>query len=236
MQDRRAWCKRMGLLLGTAGIAGCSGNGHTGPTPSERTYTDQERAEQRRFRGIRGGSLIVDALFRVSAVDLYTEKGYVFARGVFGPKNGSHSSYGGRVEGDRLVMPRTLRYVRFPEGSKYNGQRSFPAFDGAPIVDVTVPVASRISDEALDTARRLRGNLRLKLRLHPETVLVGWDVEHFPDFQPGKRNQFGVLITGAPVYHAVGGDFQRAEIIEGVVVRKGWYIDPKTGQKIETDF
>lgn len=183
-----------------------------------------------------GGALIIDALIPVSAVDLYNEYGLAFAGGVFGPRAASHSSYGGQVAGDRLVVPRTLRYVRFPEDAKFTGRRSYPAYEGEPVVDVTVPVASRISDEALDTARRLRGNLRLKLRLHPETVLVGWDVEHFPDFQPGKRNQFGVLMTGAPVYHAVGGDFREAEIVNGIAVRKGWYIDPKTGQKIETDF
>jgi hypothetical protein len=167
---------------------------------------------------------------------MYAESGFEFARGVFGPKKGSRSSYGGQVDGDRLVVPRTLRLVRFPQGSKFNGSSRFPAYDGTPILDVTVPVASRISDEALDAARRLRGNLRLKLRIHQDTLLVGWDVEHFPNAQPGKRNQFGVLITGAPVYHAVGGDFREAEIINGIAVRKGWYIDPKTGQKIETDF
>jgi hypothetical protein len=52
----------------------------------------------------------------------------------------------------------------------------------------------------------------------------------------GKRDQFGVLLTDAPVYEAVGGDFREAEIVNGIAVRKGWYIDPKTGQKIETDF
>jgi hypothetical protein len=78
--------------------------------------------------------------------------------------------------------------------------------------------------------------MRLKLRLTPETILVGWDVINYPDFQPGKRDQFGVLITGLPVYHAVGGDFREAKIVNGIAVRKGWYIEPKTGQKIETNF
>lgn len=218
------------------GIAALTSGCLSALASSHGSTTDAEKQLRYRFRGIRGGSRIIDALFRVNAVALYTEEGYVFARGVFSPQKRSHSSYGGQVEGDRLVMPRTLRYVRLPPGSKFNGRMIYPAYDGTPIVDVTVPVASRISDEALDTARRLGGNLRLKLRLHPETVLVGWDVVHYPDFQRGKRDQFGMLITGVPVYHAVGGDFQEAQIIEGVVVRKGWYIDPKTGQKIETDF
>lgn len=224
------WLGAVGLFM-----TGCVGSQAHSPSPPA-SATDEDAKLRRRFRGIGGGELIVDALFNLSAVDLYTEHGFVFAGGVFGPKKGSRSSYGGQVEGDRLVVPRTLRYVRFAEGSKYKGQRRFPAYDGTPIVDVTVPVASRISDEALDTARRLKGNLRLKLRIHPDTLLVGWDVEHFPNSQPGKRNQFGVLITGAPVYHAVGGDFREADIVNGIAVRKGWYIHPKTGQKIETDF
>jgi hypothetical protein len=33
-----------------------------------------------------------------------------------------------------------------------------------------------------------------------------------------------------------GGDFQEATVFNGKVLRKGWYIHPKTGQKIETDF
>jgi hypothetical protein len=32
------------------------------------------------------------------------------------------------------------------------------------------------------------------------------------------------------------GDFQEARIFNGQVIRKGWYIHPKTKQKIETDF
>jgi hypothetical protein len=134
-------------------------------------------------------------------------------------------------------VPKTLRMIRYAEDAvmKFNAT-PFVAFDGAVVADVTVPIASRIPDEALDAARRFGGGLRLKLRLTPETILVGWDVVHYPDFQGGKRDRFGVLLTGAPVYHAVGGDFRQAEIVNGIAVRKGWYIDPKTGQKIETDF
>ena len=170
---------------------------------------------------------------------MFLENGLVFQRsaGGFSHKQNLISSYGGAGPGDHLVVPKTLRMIRHEEGARmlFNA-KPFVAFEGAVVADVTVPVASRIPDEALDTARRLGGSLRLKLRLTPETILVGWDVEHFPDFQRGKRNQHGVLMTGAPVYLAVGGDFREAEIINGIAVRKGWYIDPKTGQKVETDF
>lgn len=225
-----AWLAAVGMM-----ITGCmvrQARSQSAPLSA----TDEDAQLRRRFLGIRGGELRVDALFDVNRVGLYEDRGYEFARGVFGPKKGLTSSYGGQVSGDRLVMPRTLRYVRFPHGSQFNGSGRFPAYDGTPIMDVTVPVASRIPDEGLDAARRFGGHMRLKLRIHPDTLLVGWDVKHYPNFQGGKRDQFGVLLTGAPVYEAVGGDFREAEIVNGIAVRKGWYIHPKTGQKIETDF
>jgi len=33
-----------------------------------------------------------------------------------------------------------------------------------------------------------------------------------------------------------GGDFQEAYIYNGKVLRKGWYIHRKTGERIETDY
>lgn len=37
-------------------------------------------------------------------------------------------------------------------------------------------------------------------------------------------------------YRMAGGDFREAKIFNGKVVRPGWYIDKKTGQRIETDY
>jgi hypothetical protein len=105
------------------------------------------------------------------------------------------------------------------------------------VSDVTVPIASRIPEDLLEDLRRdPKGVLRLKLRIHPDTLLVGWDIERRPGFDPKKRDQFGEAVYVAPVHSFVGGDFREASILNGQVVRKGWYIDPKTGQKIETDF
>lgn len=199
----------------------------------------EDAAFKRRFRAIRGGELRIDALVSVGPVALFLENGGVFQAngGGYGSRGRTISSYGGSGAGDNLVVPKTLRMIRYAKGSiPVNHDRPFVAFDGVVVADVTVPVASRITDEALDAARRFGGGLPLKLRLTPETILVGWDVKHYPDFQPNKRDQFGVLLTGAPVYHAVGGDFREAEIVNGKAVHKGWYIDPKTGQTIETDF
>lgn len=101
----------------------------------------------------------------------------------------------------------------------------------------TVPVASRIPDALLDDLRRdPRGLFRLKIRLHEQGVLIGWDIERRPGFDLKKRDRFGEAVYVAPEHSFFGGDFREAKIINGKPVRKGWYIHPVTGQRIETDF
>lgn len=98
-------------------------------------------------------------------------------------------------------------------------------YEGTIIGDYTVPVAERIPEALLDDLRRNpRGNLRLKIRLADDGVLIGWDIE-----RKGFRE-----CTSAE-YEMAGGDFREAERCNGKAVRKGWYID-KSGQKIETDY
>ena len=109
--------------------------------------------------------------------------------------------------------------------------------DGQPIYAITIPVADRIPDDLLDDLRRdPKGTLRIKIRLHLEGVLLGWDIERRPGYDPKKRNVYGNPIFVSAVHSFAGGDFREAEIINGQAVRKGWYIHPKTGQRIETDF
>ncbi len=98
------------------------------------------------------------------------------------------------------------------------------------------PVASRIPHELLQDLRQSRGVFRLKIRLHDDGVLIGWDIERRPGYDPKKRNQYGNPTYVAPVHTFVGGDFREAEIFNGKAVRMGWYIHPKTGERIETDF
>jgi len=40
----------------------------------------------------------------------------------------------------------------------------------------TVKIAKRIPDDLLDEVRARKGTLRLKIRVHPQGVLVGWDL------------------------------------------------------------
>ena len=100
-----------------------------------------------------------------------------------------------------------------------------------------VPVAERIPDDLLDDLRkRPGGGLRIKFRFHPGGILLGWDIERRPGYDPNKRDQYGNPVFVRAVHSFAGGDFREAQIINGEVVRKGWYIHPKTKQRIELDW
>lgn len=114
------------------------------------------------------------------------------------------------------------------DGTSYNGK-----IIGQEIIEVGSRIPQAVAN---DLKRNLSGGLTLKFRMSNQGTLVGWDVVRFPDYKPNNRDQYGSLMYGKPVYSGVGGDFREAEIYNGEVVRKGWYIDKKTGQKIETDF
>ena len=110
-------------------------------------------------------------------------------------------------------------------------------YAGNIIGDELIEVGSRIPQELIDDLKRdPRGNLRLKFRMSDQGTLFGWDIERRPGFDPKKRDQFGEAVYVGPVFSFAGGDFREAEIFNGKPVRKGWYIDRRTGQKIETDY
>jgi len=167
-------------------------------------------------------------------------RGYEFANGTFGT-GFSTSSYG--VGGnDKLVIPKYLRMVRYPRGAKLNSRRSYkdldkPVYEGPSEFEITVSVAERIPEDLLEDLRRApMGTLRLKLRIHPEILLIGWDIERRPGYDPKKLDKWGEISYVGPVYSFAGGDFREAAIFNGQVVRKGWYIDPRTRERIETDY
>ena len=90
---------------------------------------------------------------------------------------------------------------------------------------IKIADASRIPDSLLEDKRRNGGGFRLKIRIHPDGPLIGWDLERGVGTGP----------DGSKFHHA-GGDFQEAYIYQGEVLRKGWFIHPKTGHRIETDY
>lgn len=201
---------------------------------------DPDAALRYKFRGIRGGERRIDAFKKEGGVALYLESGLIFDAGVFN-RGASVSGYGGHSAGDRLVVPKTLRLVRYSANSRMRGGITYPAYDGTPILDVTVPIAERIPDAVLDRVRKYKGSLVLKLRIHPKTLMVGWEVRNGRSY-PFKRDEYGNAYT-TDEDDMVGGDFceRRVQnrIIDGrsvLVESKGWYIDPETGERVEADF
>lgn len=203
------------------------------------------------YRGIPGGGeLYIDADYETNGRSpIYDASGVMFADGQFSPKNNHTRGYFGDEANGGLPVPKALRMLRYPQDAQvnrewYGEQRLYvqPKFLGLPAVDVTVPVASRIPDEALERLRKYRGaSLKLKLRLTRETLLVGWEVRNGKDY-PFKTDKVGNAYT-TDEDTLVGGDFAERrmgwELVNSVVRRvllKGWQIDPRTGQKVEADF
>ncbi|MDB5797035.1 MAG: hypothetical protein JWP36_937 [Paucimonas sp.] len=68
-------------------------------------------------------------------------------------------------------------------------------YEGPIIGDYTIPVAERIPDEVLNDIRAKGGALRLKFRLKPDGVMLGWDIE--------RRAPIGDV----SIHEMPGGDF-----------------------------
>lgn len=187
---------------------------------------------RRKFRGINGVTVVNDALNEKRFITITTDTGRsIQAPAGLGPKGNSILFYGG----DALPVPKSVR-VKWRVGVTDNTTGGDPWLGGTVIGDYTIDVAQRIPQELIDDLRRdPKGNLRIKFRLADDGVLFGWDIERRPGYDPKN----GVTSVAA-VYSFTGGDFQEARLLydsSGKVSRgKGWYIHPKTGQRIETDF
>jgi hypothetical protein len=188
----------------------------------------EDEALRRKFRGLDGGQLWVDSLFHVRGLNIFDENGMVFFShaSMRPPLSRFRGSYGAdfgvpnflRVEWrDRIEME--------PDGALKRGLPGDAFYGGTILGNYTVPVAARIPEALLEERRRNGGGFRLKIRIHPDGPLIGWDLERAPGSAPDGSK-----------YHHPGGDFQEAYIHNGKVLRKGWYIHPRSGERIETDF
>jgi hypothetical protein len=211
--------RRRLLMLAAAGLAGCDqikAIAQPGPLLS-----DADKTLKHKFRGLDGGQLRVDSLFEVNGLNIFDERGKLFFRSAsFIPPTGNAI----RSYGAQFGVPKTLRVewrdkIEMVEDPHLRGIPDGAFHGGTVLGNYTVPVASRIPDDLLDAMRRGVGGFRLKIRIHEDGPLIGWD-----------------LSRGFNLQYFAGGDFREADIENGKVLRKGWYIHPKTGQKIETDF
>ena len=186
---------------------------------------------KRKFRGIGGVSVVLlGSLTEHKFITFTTDSGRSLGAPSGSEQKTRQTSFYG---GDSLSVPKTVRVV-WKEGDVKN---DFPRgwLGGKVVGDYTIEVARRIPQEVVDDLRRdPKGSLRIKFRLADDGVLFGWDIERRPGYDPK-----GGAISVPPVYSFTGGDFKEARGLYVSTTRtleKGWYIDKKTGQKIETDF
>jgi len=139
---------------------------------------------------------------------------------LFGPSMMNATGGGGTNQLGGATVPRWVR-VTWREG--VDEAHGLYWTTGTVVGDYTVPVLERIPAEAFALARAGKNRyLILSFRLRDDGVDFAWMIR---------------LQEGAPFERLMnGGDFQAARMRNGKVVEKGWYIDKKTGQKIETDY
>jgi hypothetical protein len=94
---------------------------------------------------------------------------------------------------------------------------------GKKLGDYRVEVASRIPQEVLQYASAEKGRaIKLMFRILDDDVVLGWCVQE-------SSNK-----GGGWIYSRYGGDFVPASWYNGKLMSMGWYVDKKTGQRIET--
>lgn len=200
-------------------------------TPEQARYLESRERMLKRF-GRPGFELVVDAM-----------DGQEFLGVEFFPEDAKYSIYRSSAQllrnRSKMVLsqpvPERVRVV-WRDSSKFvpDGRALYA---GNIIGDEIIEVGSRIPQALIDDLKRdPRGNLRLKFRMSEQGTLVGWDIQRRPGFDPKKRDEYGEAVYVAPVHSFAGGDFREAKILDGKPVRKGWYLDKRTGRKIETDY
>ncbi len=162
-----------------------------------------------KFRGIRGVVVRTDAIGEKEYVAIISDTNrQIEALSRLGPKNNSILSFSGGA----LPVPKTVG-VTWREGAVSMVIKGPDPWTGGTIVgDYTIEVASRIPDAVIESLRKNpKGDLRIKFRLHPEGVYLGWEIERRPDYDPIKaRTPEGSSIYYPPGYELVGGDFKEA--------------------------
>lgn len=230
---------RRRLVLGSAAgvlLSGCRSTPPPAPkptTPEQARYLESRERMLKRF-GRPGFELVVDAM-----------DGQEFLGVEFFPEDAKYPFYqkgGQRLQTQTQMVlsqpvPERVRVVWRDSSAREFVQGVGGRYAGNIIGDEIIEVGSRIPQALIDDLKRdPRGNLRLKFRMSEQGTLLGWDIQRRPGFDPKKRDEYGEAVYVAPVHSFAGGDFREAKILDGKPVRKGWYLDKRTGRKIETDY
>ncbi|ENO88614.1 hypothetical protein C665_02038 [Thauera aminoaromatica S2] len=233
---RRRFLIRLAVAaLGTHLMAACRVTPPAAPptplTESQARYLESRQRMLQRF-GRPGFELVVDAV-----------AGQEFLGVEFFPEYAKHSFYraGGQTLRSQAKMilsqpvPERAR-ILWRDSDKF-APDGRAVYAGNILGDETIEVGSRIPQEIIDDLERdPRGNLRLKFRMSKDGTLFGWDIQRRPGYDPNLRDPQGRDIHFPAVHSFAGGDFREAEIVNGKVVHKGWYIERRTGRKVETDY
>jgi hypothetical protein len=269
---RRTLCQSLISALGLGGISACS---QPAPRVAQRTYTEEEQRRMHKFRGIGGAEWFLSTLSELNYIHIYDQDGKIVSAPSGLRGQGNIKFRIGQIP-IRLKVTWRIQDPLNPIVDRGRGPASSvnrEVWSGGKLTGTfEIPVANRIPDDLLDDLRRdPKGSLRVKIRLHREGVLLGWDIERRPGFDPKKRDSFGEIAYVAPGWVKTGGDFKEARFLEwlesangtlikapdkrsingvvppelaargirlrnGFLFEPGWYIHPKTGQRIETDF
>lgn len=130
--------------------------------------------------------------------------------------------------GQRNVHLDSAGHGPLKDGTTYNGKI---------IGDEVIQVGARIPRELLkDLKRDPKGGLRLKFRMkrHGSLLLQKSIPAHSNKAVsscPGCQNR-----RHAVVQYPSPASFREAYINNGKIIRPGWYVDRKTGRKIEIDY
>lgn len=188
------------------------------PSPSPEVLeirAQDERVAKRLGLGNRGHEVHVDAVDGEEFNDLEifyfnTSITYYQCAGQKITNRGSFSVSG--------PPPEKLRVIWRDRYEKIYDDSNMVVSAGKIIGEEVIEVASRIPQTLLDDLRRdPKGNLRIKIRLHPEGVLLGWDIERRPGFNVQKSREGQYY---PPAYSQTGGDFKEMRI--------AYYIDAKS--------
>jgi hypothetical protein len=208
------------------------------PTLQQLRYEASRQRMQKKFGGL-GAELVVDAMFGQQFLGVTFSPEFSTNPFFKGGKGGP--GYSGLAVSSLSEIPERVRIIwRDANGEKWDKEGIFLEPIGRIIGEEIVEVGSRIPQEAVEQIKRLRrAGLGVKFRMSNQGTMVGWHVAR-RRIAGNDADTDNIDLDVQPqvglVYSMAGGDFREAEIFNGIAIRKGWYIDKKTGQKIETDF